>query len=66
MLWGFEGKEGENVYLDAYKLFMSNGILFNHESEVRGSEFVSRKISRSVARISMAQRNHIYRGISLR
>ena len=51
MLWGFEGKEGENVYLDAYKLFMSNGILFNHESEVRGPEFVTRKISRSVARI---------------
>ena len=51
MLWGFEGKEGENVYLDAYKLFMSNGILFNHESEVRGTEFVTRKISRSVAKI---------------
>ncbi len=32
-------------------MFVSNGILFNHESEVRGSEFVSRKISRSVAKI---------------
>ena len=30
---------------------MSNGILFNHESEVRGPEFVTRKISRSVAKI---------------
>ena len=32
-------------------MYMSNGILFNHESEVRGPEFVTRKISRSVARI---------------
>ena len=39
------------TYRDAYKLYMSNGILFNHESEVRGPEFVTRKISRSVARI---------------
>ena len=33
------------TYRDAYKLYMSNGILFNHESEVRGPEFVTRKIS---------------------
>lgn len=39
------------TYRDAYKLFMSNGILFNHESEVRGPEFVTRKISMGVARI---------------
>ena len=39
------------TYREAYKLFMSNGILFNHESEVRGPEFVTRKISRSVAKI---------------
>ena len=39
------------TYRDAYKLFMVNGILFNHESEVRGPEFVTRKISRSVAKI---------------
>lgn len=39
------------TYREAYKLFMSNGILFNHESEVRGPEFVTRKISRSVARV---------------
>lgn len=36
-------------YRDAYKLYMSNGILFNHESEVRGPEFVTRKISKHVA-----------------
>jgi GDPmannose 4,6-dehydratase len=39
------------AYRDAYKLYMSSGILFNHESEVRGPEFVTRKISMSVARI---------------
>jgi GDPmannose 4,6-dehydratase len=39
------------VYREGYNLFMSNGILFNHESEVRGPEFVTRKISLGVARI---------------
>lgn len=39
------------TYRDAYKLFMANGILFNHESEVRSPEFVTRKISQSVAGI---------------
>ncbi|MEM0134656.1 MAG: GDP-mannose 4,6-dehydratase [Thermoplasmatales archaeon] len=39
------------TYREAYKLFMCNGILFNHESEVRGPEFVTRKISKHVARV---------------
>ena len=39
------------TYRDAYKLFMSNGILFNHESEVREPEFVTRKISMVIARL---------------
>ena len=39
------------TYRDAYKLYMANGILFNHESEVRGPEFVTRKISMGVANI---------------
>lgn len=39
------------TYREAYKLYMSNGILFNHESEVRGPEFVTRKISMAVANI---------------
>ena len=38
-------------YREAYKLFISNGILFNHESEFRGPEFVTRKISMGVAKI---------------
>jgi len=38
-------------YRDAYGIHASNGILFNHESPVRGEEFVTRKIARAVARI---------------
>lgn len=37
--------------MEAYKLLMPHGILFNHEFEVRGPEFMTRKISRSVAKI---------------
>jgi GDPmannose 4,6-dehydratase len=40
-----------NNYRQAYNLFISNGILFNHESPRRGETFVTRKISRAVARI---------------
>ena len=40
------------VYREAYNVFASNGILFNHESEVRGPEFVTRKISLGVAGIA--------------
>ena len=41
------------LYRDAYSIFTSNGICFNHESPLRGLEFVSRKISNGVARISL-------------
>ena len=44
------------TYREAYNLFMSSGILFNHESEVRGPEFVTRKISLHVARYALG--NH--------
>jgi GDPmannose 4,6-dehydratase len=40
------------IYREAYGLFAVNGILFNHESPLRGLEFVTRKISNTVARIS--------------
>lgn len=43
-------------YREAYSMFVSNGILFNHESPRRGLEFVTRKISDGVARIA-ADRN---------
>ena len=38
-------------YREAYGMYASNGILFNHESPIRGETFVTRKITRSVARI---------------
>ncbi|MGC8651480.1 MAG: GDP-mannose 4,6-dehydratase [Minisyncoccia bacterium] len=50
------------LYREAYNLFMSNGILFNHESEVRGPEFVTRKISIGVARIYHGLDTHIELG----
>ncbi len=49
-------------YREAYKLFMSNGILFNHESEVRGPEFVTRKITMGVAKIHAGSNNPIILG----
>jgi GDPmannose 4,6-dehydratase len=42
-----------NLYREAYGMYASNGILFNHESPVRGLEFVTRKISNGVAKISL-------------
>jgi GDPmannose 4,6-dehydratase len=50
------------TYRDAYKLYMSNGILFNHESEVRGPEFVTRKISQAVAKIANGSHDPIVLG----
>ena len=50
------------TYRDAYKLYMSNRNLFNHESEVRGPEFVTRKISRAVAKIANGSREPIVLG----
>jgi len=41
------------IYREGYKLFAVNGILFNHESPLRGLEFVTRKISNEVAKISL-------------
>ncbi|MGA1823182.1 MAG: GDP-mannose 4,6-dehydratase [bacterium] len=49
-------------YRDAYKLFACNGILFNHESPRRGETFVTRKITRSVARIKFGLEDALYLG----
>jgi GDPmannose 4,6-dehydratase len=49
-------------YRGAYKLFFCNGILFNHESEVRGPEFVTRKISMKVAKISLGDNEPLILG----
>lgn len=49
-------------YRDAYKIFASNGILFNHESPRRGETFVTRKITRAAARIKMALQDKLFLG----
>jgi len=43
------------IYREAYGIFACNGILFNHESPLRGLEFVTRKISNAVAKIALGQ-----------
>lgn len=49
-------------YREAYDLFACNGILFNHESPVRGETFVTRKITRGVAKIALGLQEKIYLG----
>jgi GDPmannose 4,6-dehydratase len=49
-------------YRAAYGLFVSNGILFNHESPRRGEAFVTRKIARAAARIARGEQRHLYLG----
>lgn len=49
-------------YREAYGIHASNGILFNHESPLRGETFVTRKITRAAARIAMGMQNKIYLG----
>lgn len=49
-------------YREAYKTFASNGILFNHESPRRGETFVTRKITRAVARIFAGKQKSLYLG----
>jgi GDPmannose 4,6-dehydratase len=49
-------------YREAYGLFACNGILFNHESPRRGGTFVTRKITRAVARIVAGEQDYLYMG----
>ncbi|MBX3256514.1 MAG: GDP-mannose 4,6-dehydratase [Chitinophagaceae bacterium] len=49
-------------YREAYGMFAANGILFNHESPLRGETFVSRKITRGVAKIALGLQDKIYIG----
>ncbi len=49
-------------YREAYNIFASNGILFNHESPIRGETFVTRKITRAAARISLGVQEKLYLG----
>jgi len=49
-------------YREAYNMFACNGILFNHESPLRGETFVTRKITRAVARIGVGMESILYLG----
>ncbi len=49
-------------YREAYAMFAANGILFNHESPLRGETFVTRKITRAVAAIETGQQKRLYLG----
>lgn len=49
-------------YREAYKMFACNGILFNHESPLRGETFVTRKITRGVAKIALGMQEKLFMG----
>ena len=49
-------------YREAYGIFASNGILFNHESPIRGETFVTRKITRAASRIALGMQKCLYLG----
>jgi GDPmannose 4,6-dehydratase len=49
-------------YRESYQMFISNGILFNHEGERRGLEFVTRKITNAVAKIHLGLADHVVLG----
>jgi GDPmannose 4,6-dehydratase len=49
-------------YREAYGMYACNGILFNHESPVRGENFVTRKITRALARIKLGLQEHLFLG----
>ena len=49
-------------YREAYNIFACNGILFNHESPVRGETFVTRKITRATSKIALGLQDRIYLG----
>ena len=49
-------------YREAYGMYACNGILFNHESPIRGENFVTRKITRALARIKLGMQERLYLG----
>ena len=49
-------------YRESYDIFATNGILFNHESPRRGEQFVTRKITKAVAEISLGKRDKLFLG----
>ena len=49
-------------YREAYNMHASNGILFNHESPIRGETFVTRKVTRAMSRIALGMQNELFLG----
>src|SRR6201747_2927063 len=49
-------------YREAYGMYACNGVLFNHESPLRGETFVTRKITRAIARIALGLQSELYMG----
>lgn len=49
-------------YREAYNMHASNGILFNHESPIRGETFVTRKVTRAMSRIALGMQDKVYMG----
>ena len=49
-------------YREAYRMHASNGILFNHESPIRGETFVTRKVTRAMSRIALGMQEKVYMG----
>jgi len=49
-------------YREAYNIFASNGILFNHESPIRGETFVTRKITRAISKMALGLQDQLYLG----
>ncbi len=49
-------------YREAYGMHASNGILFNHESPIRGETFVTRKVTRAISRIALGMQDKVYMG----
>src|SRR5574344_1579503 len=49
-------------YREAYGMHASNGILFNHESPIRGETFVTRKVTRAISRIALGMQERLYMG----
>ena len=49
-------------YREAYKMHASNGILFNHESPIRGETFVTRKVTRAISRIALGMQEKVFMG----
>ncbi len=60
------GFELTRNYREAYDMYCANGILFNHESPRRGHEFVTRKITSTVARIKLGSRTNSGSATSMR